>query len=141
MDWLQFKNIFDDCQLELDKIVIKSKVVKTLEFIKSNYSFDILKEIIAVDKKDEGIELTYHLYSTANEEDAYVVSVVTNGETESVCSIYDSACADEKEIYDMFGVKFIGNEELKRLYMPENWEGNPLKKDYEEKDERLNWNE
>ena len=39
------------------------------------------------------------------------------------------------------GIKFIGNDELKRLYMPEGWEGHPLKKDYENKDSRLNWNE
>jgi type IV secretory pathway VirB4 component len=53
----------------------------------------------------------------------------------------DSAVADEKEIYDLFGVKFLGNEELKRLYMPENWQGHPLKKDYVDNDERLNWND
>ncbi len=49
-------------------------------------------------------------------------------EAESIVDIFDSACADEKEIYDMFGIKFIGNDELKRLYMPEDWEGHPLKK-------------
>ena len=41
----------------------------------------------------------------------------------------------------LVGEKFIGNDELKRLYMPESWEGHPLKKDYEEKDVRLNWND
>jgi hypothetical protein len=48
---------------------------------------------------------------------------------------------DEKEIFDLLGVNFIGNKELKRLYMPETWEGHPLKKDYQENDERLNWND
>ncbi len=62
-------------------------------------------------------------------------------EAESIVDIFDSACADEKEIYDMFGIKFIGNDELKRLYMPEDWEGHPLKKDYQDSDQRLNWNE
>ena len=62
-------------------------------------------------------------------------------ETESVSKIFDSAVADEKEIYDLFGVKFVGNEELKRLYMPESWEGHPLRKDYVENDERLIWND
>ena len=55
--------------------------------------------------------------------------------------IFDSAIADEKEIYDLFGVKFIGNPELNRLYMPDSWQGHPLKKDYEENDERLSWND
>ena len=41
----------------------------------------------------------------------------------------------------MFGIKFINHEDLKRLYMPENWEGFPLRKDYIESDTRLAWNE
>ena len=93
-----------------------------------------------MDLKEQGIELIYHLYNIEDEEDLYVSLNVIN-EAESVSSLFDSAVADEKEIYDLFGVKFIGNEELKRLYMPEGWEGHPLKKDYEEKDERLNWND
>jgi NADH:ubiquinone oxidoreductase subunit C len=69
------------------------------------------------------------------------ISTTIKKEAESVSKIFDSAVADEKEIYDLFGVKFVGNDELKRLYMPESWEGHPLKKDYTEKDERLNWND
>ena len=140
MNWLEFKNIFGDCKLEGDKIILKSDAAKAHDFVKTNYHFDILKEIIAVDNKDGSIELTYHIYSTEDEEDVFI-TINVKDETESVCGIYDSACADEKEIYDMFGIKFIGNEELKRLYMPENWEGHPLKKDYNSEDERLKWND
>lgn len=140
MDILELKNMFKDCEITTDKIIIKSNLAKTIDFVKQNYGFDILKEIIAVDNKDQGIELTYHMYSTEDEED-FLLSINVKDEAESVTNIFDSAFADEKEIYDMFGVKFIGNEELKRLYMPENWEGNPLKKDYEENDQRLKWNE
>ena len=75
-----------------------------------------------------------------NEEDV-LVSISVKDAVESVSKIFDSAVADEKEIYDLFGVNFIGNAELKRLYMPESWQGNPLRKDYVEKDERLSWNE
>ena len=41
----------------------------------------------------------------------------------------------------MFGIKLIANDQLTRLYMPEDWEGHPLKKDYQDSDQRLNWNE
>lgn len=140
MNWLEFKNIFGDSKLDGDKIIIKSDVVKALDFIKTNYHFDVLKEIIAVDNKDGTIELTYHVYTTADEEDVFI-TINVKDEADSVCGLYDSACADEKEIYDMFGIKFIGNEELKRLYMPEGWQGHPLKKDYETTDERLKWND
>lgn len=124
----ELKNIFGDCELTPDKIIIKSNLKKTLDFVKQNYGFDLLKEIIAVDNKENGIELTYHLYSTDDEEDV-LIAINVKDEAESVSEIFDSAVADEKEIYDLFGVKFIGNEELKRLYMPENWEGHPLLKD------------
>ena len=136
----ELKNILGECELDGEKIVIKSDLLKTLEFIKNNYSFNVLKEIVAVDNKEKGIELIYRLFSVENEEEV-LVSISVKDEAESVTSIFDSATADEKEIYDLFGVKFIGNKELKRLYMPEAWEGHPLKKDYEQNDERLNWND
>lgn len=140
MNWLEFNNIFNDSELIGNKIVIKSQITKALDFVKNNYHFDILKEIIAVDNKDLGIELIYRLFSTENEEDV-LISITVSKEVESVSSIFDSAIADEKEIYDLFGINFIGNPELKRLYMPESWKGHPLKKDYVENDERLNWND
>ena len=80
------------------------------------------------------------MYSTIDEEDLFL-SIVVQNEIESVIDIFESAVADEKEIYDMFGIKFINHEDLKRLYMPENWEGFPLRKDYIESDTRLAWNE
>ena len=140
MNWNEFKNIFGEAELNGEKIIIKSDLVKTLSFIKENYRFDILKSITAVDLKEKGIELIYRLFNTEDEEDV-VVSILVNKEAESVSKIFDSAMADEKEIYDLFGVIFNGNDELKRLYMPESWEGHPLKKDYIDKDERLSWND
>ena len=140
MNWLEFKNIFEDVELVGDKIVVKSNLTKTIDFIKNNYHYNLLKEIVAVDNKEAGIELIYKLYSIDNEEDV-LVSITVQDTAESVSKIFDSAIADEKEIYDLFGVNFIGNSEIKRLYMPESWVGHPLRKDYVENDERLNWNE
>ncbi len=140
MNWLEFKNIFEDVELVGDKIVVKSNLTKTIDFIKNNYHYNLLKEIVAVDNKEAGIELIYKLYSIDNEEDV-LVSITVQDTAESVSQIFDSAIADEKEIYDLFGVNFIGNKELKRLYMPESWDGHPLRKDYVENDERLSWNE
>lgn len=139
MNLENIEEIFGNCELVDDKVVINSDLYKTIELIKNRYGFDILKEITAIDKAD-GVELLYRLYS-ADDEEEVVVSITVNGEAESVSKLFDSAVADEKEIYDLFGIKFIGNDELERLYMPESWKGHPLKKDYEEKDERLNWND
>lgn len=141
MNWLDFKNIFSESEICGEKLVIKNNIVKTLSFIKENYHFEILKSITAIDNKENGMELIYQLYNIEDEENVLVSITIFDGEIESVTSIFDSAMADEKEIYDLFGIKFIGNKELKRLYMPESWEGHPLKKDYQENDERLNWND
>ena len=140
MNWLEFNNIFKDSELAGDKIIIKSQLVETLNFIKNNYGFSLLKEIIAIDNQERGIELIYKLYSVEDEENV-LISIFVDREIESVSSVFDSAIADEKEIYDLFGINFIGNAELKRLYMPESWKGHPLKKDYVEDDERLRWND
>ena len=140
MNLLELNNIFKDCEIIGEKLVVKSDLAKIVEFVKDNYNFNILKSITAVDNKEFGIELIYRLLNIEDEEEL-LISFSTQNEAESVSKIFDSAVADEKEIYDLFGINFLGNEELKRLYMPESWEGHPLKKDYEEKDERLNWND
>lgn len=135
----KLREILDKFEVVNDKLVIKNDLIKTINFLKDFYNFKMLKNITAVDNGNE-IELIYHLYNLEDDENL-LVSISTNNEIESVSEIFDSAIADEKEIYDLFGIKFLGNKELKRLYMPESWDGHPLKKDYEEKDERLNWND
>ena len=140
MNWSEFKNIFNDCKLQGEKIVIHSNLLKTIEFVKNNYRFEIFKEIIAVYNGDGTTELTYKLFSPEDSEEV-LISINVQNEAESISSIFESAIADEKEIFDLFGIRFNGNPELKRLYMPEDWKGHPLKKDYIENDERLKWNE
>lgn len=140
MNWNEFERIFHGCELVGNKIVIQSNLLGVIEFVLKEYPYDMLKEIIATDKGDEGVELTYHLYSVDDEEDLFI-SITVKDEIESVTGIFKSAEADENEIYDLFGIKFIGNENLKRLYMPEDWEGHPLRKDYKEYDKRLEWND
>lgn len=139
MNWGEFIHIFEGCELAGNKIILKSNLHDIVDFVVEKYQYDMLKEIIGNDTGD-GIELIYHLYSTIDEEDLFL-SIVVQNEIESVIDIFESAVADEKEIYDMFGIKFINHEDLKRLYMPENWEGFPLRKDYIESDTRLAWNE
>lgn len=136
MDLNKFKEVFNDCELVDDKIVIKTRLHEVIEFVKNNYSYNVLKEIIAVHKQNNQIELIYHLYTTVDEEDL-LISINSEGDAESIIDIFESARADENEIFDMFGVKFLGNDDLKRLYMPEDWEGHPLRKDYVQDDTRL----
>ena len=139
-DYKKLLENFNNCEMSDNKIIIKADLLNFVELIKNHYGFDILKEIIAIDNQEQGIELIYNFYSTRDEE-SLLLSYTTETEASSISSLFDSAVADEKEIFDLFGINFIGNRELKRLYMPDSWQGYPLKKDYVENDERLNWND
>jgi NADH-quinone oxidoreductase subunit C len=133
-------NFIYNAKIIENKLIISSELVSALTIIKEIYGFDLLKEIIAIDKEQEGVELIYNLYSTRDDEELKL-SITVKNEVESVSQLFESAIADEKEIYDLFGINFLGHNGLKRLYMPEPWQGHPLKKDYKEEDERLSWNE
>ncbi len=135
------KEYFPDITVNDDYIFVEQNTFEVLNFLKSkNYvDFDILTQIIATDYSDF-IQLSYRLYSTVNKEFLNVITNV-NDETQSVVKLYKSAYFDECEIYDLFGIKFIDNAKLHRLYMPESWVGHPLLKSYAQNDERLVWND
>ena len=133
---------FQNISVQGNKIFVSETLIEVLEFLKntSEYDFDMLTSIIAVDNKTN-VQLIYQLFSTKSNDTCEVYYDVVNNEVSSVVSLYKSAHFDECEIYDLFGVKFVGNEKLKRLFMPETWIGHPLLKSYELNDERLVWND
>ena len=140
MDFSEFSRLFGNCNFDGDKILLHKDVLHdAIVFVSTTYSYEMLKEIIAV-QVEGGIELIYHLYSTVDEE-SLKLSILVQDEAQTVTDIFKSAIADENEIYDLFGVKFVDNKYLKRLYLPESWEGHPLRKDYVQDDTRLAWND
>ena len=139
MDFSRLTQLYQDCEIVGNKIIVKNSLIEIIKNIKENFGFNMLKEIVGTDYH-EGIELDYRLYSVNDDEDL-IITIFVKDEAESVSHIFNSAIADENEIYDLLGVNFIGNSEQKRIYMPESWIGHPLKKDYIENDERLMWNE
>lgn len=134
------QNQFPDIEIKGEKILV-SNILETINFLKNSpeLSFDALLTIIAVDYKDY-IELIYPLKSTYLNEKINL-SIKVQKFAESVTNIFNSAYFDECEIFDLFGINFINNKKLKRLFMPATWQGYPLKKDYIMNDERLAWNE
>ena len=116
----------------------QSDLLNNLAHLKAS-GFNILTSIIATDFRD-CIELNYRLYSTFQTR-FFDHKIYVKDEVDSVIPIYPSAHFDECEIYDMFGIKFNGNPNIKRILTPKSWIGHPLKKDYTLTDERLVWNE
>lgn len=124
------------------KVVVNSELVQVFDYLKNTpeFDFDILTSIIAIDLTDKS-ELIYQLMSSETSETLSVSYYTDNYTAPTVTDIYKSANFDECEIFDLFGVEFIGNKNLKRLLMPENWVGHPLLKSYVQYDERLVWND
>jgi NADH-quinone oxidoreductase subunit C len=82
------------------------------------------------DQRETPFEVIYNLYSiSANER--VRLKVAANGEgVDSVTGVWPSADWPEREVYDLFGVKFRGHPDLRRILLPPDWEGHPLRKDY-----------
>ena len=99
-----------------------------------NCPFNYLSDVTCVDwyPSDPRFEVIYHLLSIPNKERVRL-KVRLSGEMpalDSVTSVWPSANYFEREVFDLFGVRFNGHPYLRRLLMPENWEGHPLRKDY-----------
>lgn len=129
----------------IEKVTVSRFCLKKyLSHLKNSaeYYFNILISVTGCDNS-ENTELIYTLFSSKFYR-LKCVSVLLDGNNpvcDSVSDIFKAADYDEREIYDMFGVYFEGNKNLKRILMPVSMVGNPLKKDYNSWDERLVWNE
>lgn len=146
MDFDVFE-ILKNTEPSFNKIQVEpAELCVVLSYLQNNaeFAYDRLNTIIAVDLGVEAnkFELIYDLHSTETRKMARI-SVVIDRESPhvpSVVEVFRSAYFDECEIFDMFGIVFDKNPDLKRLLMPQSWIGYPLRKDYVQNDERLAWN-
>jgi NADH-quinone oxidoreductase subunit C len=107
--------------------------VPVLDFLKLEAEFDYLVDVTAVDYPDkpERFEIIYILYSFARNERIRVKTRVPLGaRPESSVSVYPTADWLEREVFDMFGIEFAGHPNMKRILLPDEWQGHPLRKDY-----------
>lgn len=116
---------------ELTLIVPAERILEVSRFLRDKLSFGRLSGATCVDWHPEPkrFEVVYHLQSIERWE-RLRVKARTDGEIESVCSVWRGANWYEREAYDMFGVRFLNHPDLKRILMPEDWVGHPLRKDY-----------
>ena len=96
--------------------------------------FNYLCDVTAVDwyPSEPRFEVIYHLLSLREKERVRLKARLDGSSPviESVTSVWPSANYFEREVFDLFGVRFSGHPNLERLMMPDNWEGHPLRKDY-----------
>ncbi|HVS80300.1 MAG TPA: NADH-quinone oxidoreductase subunit C [Pyrinomonadaceae bacterium] len=113
----------------------RSRIVEICNALKNDAEtpFNYLSDLTCAhypDHKEAPFEVVYNLYSIpANERVRLKVAV--NGEgVDSVTSVWPSADWPEREVYDLFGVVFRNHPDLRRILLPPDWEGHPLRKDY-----------
>ena len=96
--------------------------------------FNFLSDITCVDwyPAEPRFEVVYHLLSILKKERVRLkVRLSSSSPTvDSLTSIWPGANYFEREVFDLFGVRFAGHPYLRRIMMPEDWEGHPLRKDY-----------
>jgi NADH-quinone oxidoreductase subunit C len=96
--------------------------------------YNFLADLCGVDwlgKQEPRFEVVYNLYSIPRADRIRLkVRVPEETSVPSVCGVWPTANWHEREIFDMFGVRFAGHPDLRRILMAEDWEGHPLRKDY-----------
>jgi NADH-quinone oxidoreductase subunit C len=111
-------------------------------YCRDDENFDMLVDLTAVDwpKREKRFDVILILYSFAKNERVRLKAHA--GETEpvpSVCEIWPAANWLERECYDMFGIVFEGHPKLTRILMPDEWQGHPLRKDYDILKQDTDW--
>ena len=81
----------------------------------------------------ESMEIVYHLRSTSHGHEVVIRTQISDRENPTVDSVYDlwkTAEFHEREIFDLLGIRFNNHPDLRRLFLDDDWEGYPLRKDY-----------
>ena len=114
-------------------VVIRKEFLSGVcEFLKgSPASFVSLHCVTAVDRKDV-VDVVYHLYSFQHRLMLTLKVSLLNADlsVSSLVPLWESANWLEREVFDLFGVKFIGHPDLRRILNPDDWTDHPLRKDF-----------
>ena len=104
-----------------------------LRQLRDDDKFDYCVDITAVHypKREKQFDVIWMLYSFAHNERLRVkVQIAEGASIPSSVSIWPATNWLEREVFDMFGIQFVGHPDLKRILLPEGWKGHPLRKDY-----------
>ena len=119
---------------ELTLEIAPGKIVSICGFLKYDQKFIRLSSVTAVDRypAEPRFEVVYHLHSIEQKQRVRLKCRVfgTDPAIESVTSVWRSANWYEREVFDLFGINFLNHPDLRRIMMPDDWVGHPLRKDY-----------
>lgn len=111
------------------------KIAEAARLIHDELGFDLLSALTAVDyfpEENPRFHVFYRFTSIANRQTLNVRVPVpaVSPQVPTLEGVYHSANWHEREVFDMFGISFVGHSDLRRILMPHDWEGHPLRKDY-----------
>jgi NADH-quinone oxidoreductase subunit C len=115
--------------------VERARLVEIALHLREEEKFDMLADLTAVDwpKREKRFDVVLNLYSFAKNERLRLKVWAADAEDDvpSVVSVWPTANWQEREVFDMFGIVFSGHPNLKRILLPDEWQGYPLRKDYD----------
>jgi NADH-quinone oxidoreductase subunit C len=114
-------------------VVDRSLMPEILQVLRDQEQFEYCVDITAVHypKREKAFDVIWILYSFPRNERIRVKTLIADGEAlPSSVLIWATANWLEREVYDMFGIRFEGHPDMKRILLPEGWKGHPLRKDY-----------
>jgi NADH-quinone oxidoreductase subunit C len=118
---------------ELTLTVTKENIVPALKAVKAA-EYNAFQDMTAVDwfPSVPRFQLTYHIQSHSLKELLRVCAPVDEADAsiETITHIWEGANYYEREVFDLFGIRFDGHPNLRRIMMPDEWVGHPLRKDY-----------
>lgn len=120
---------------ETTVIVKKEEIVAICSYLKMSEGFNFLSDLCGVDylgKKDDRFMVVYNLYSISTHERLRLKVAVSEKDAtvDSVASVWGTADWHERECWDLLGISFNNHPDLRRILMPADWVGHPLRKDY-----------
>jgi NADH-quinone oxidoreductase subunit C len=114
--------------------VDREKLAEIARHLRDEEKFDYLADLTAVDwpRREKRFDVVLNLYSFAKNERLRLKVHAADGEqVPSVVAVWPAANWLEREVFDMFGIIFSGHPDLKRILLPDEWQGYPLRKDYD----------
>lgn len=102
---------------------------------------DFLRDIVGMDWQEGGLGALYYLESSKTYNRIVLKTSTTDRENPylpSVCDLWKTAEIKEREVFDFFGIRFLNNPDMRRLFLREDWKGYPLRKDYDMNSNPLN---
>lgn len=121
---------------ELTVVVPKERIVEICRFLKEDpeLNFDLLADVFGIDMNtpEKRFGVIYNMFSLSNKHRLRLKTFTEEDDPKvpTVTGIWGTANWHERETYDMFGIIFEGHPDLRRVYMPEEFEHHPLRKDF-----------